>query len=201
MMQESPTSKEITMEDVTVLETIDLWKIFDEILAEAAYQEKQASLVQIFNETSAAAHNAFPLELENLVVLRSSSEIPVYVSPEITDHLTKNTAAVKSCITETAFTMLINDAAGFAARSYPLAGVIVKMVALDKNNVGDFSPQYTKETAAIFALDHELGHHVVENGHPSSGNLGESAADAYATLRHIQRFGKKMEPSYQNAWK
>ena len=41
-----------------------------------------------------------------------------------------------------------------------------------------------------YAFDHEVGHVVVRNGmNVSNENLSECAADAYAALRHIQRFG------------
>ena len=41
----------------------------------------------------------------------------------------------------------------------------------------------------LFVLDHEIGHMVCRNGGPAYFNLRECAADAYATIRHIQRLG------------
>ena len=41
----------------------------------------------------------------------------------------------------------------------------------------------------LFVFDHEIGHMVCKNGGPAYFNLRECAADAYATIRHIQRLG------------
>jgi hypothetical protein len=154
----------------------------------------QESLAQIFNVTAAAAYKAFPQELDNLVVLLApTAETPVYVSPGIADQLTKNIAAVKEAVAERAELMRIHNASGIAHKYYPLAGTVVKMIALNENVRGLFSPRYTKEMRAILVLDHEIGHLAVKTGHTSNGHLNECSADAYATLRHIQRFGKNTD--------
>jgi hypothetical protein len=159
------------------------------------------SLSRVFNETSAAAQAAFPRELKSLVVLlQPSSKLPVYVSPDIADLLTNNIAAVKTAVARITQAMQSLNAAGMAYPFYPLAGASVKLIALNKNITGVFSCGYTKKMRALFVLDHEIGHHVVKNGFPGfiqkngftaivSRHLAECAADAYATLRHIQRFG------------
>jgi hypothetical protein len=41
-----------------------------------------------------------------------------------------------------------------------------------------------------FIFDHEAGHLLCEKGLGNDANLAESVADAYATIRHIQRFGR-----------
>jgi hypothetical protein len=57
----------------------------------------------------------------------------------------------------------------------------------------------TSARNACFVLEHELGHMIVPNGMrlgtPSETDkiFGENAADAYAMLRHIQRFGGAKE--------
>ena len=50
----------------------------------------------------------------------------------------------------------------------------------------------------IYNLDHEIGHHILKGGYPSGSfwsayQFAESVSDAYATLRHIQRFGKNTD--------
>ncbi|MFH1158997.1 MAG: hypothetical protein V1721_09015 [Pseudomonadota bacterium] len=159
----------------------------------------QKSLAQIFNEMAAAAHEAFPEELKNLVVLIIPSGTPIYVSPEIADHLSNNVAAVKRAVEERTNYMRANDFGGVASDDYPLAEATVKMLAmlaLDEKSGGIHSPRYTKEMRAIADLDHEIGHLIVENGFSSSvacEHLAECAADAYAALRHIQHFGRKTD--------
>lgn len=156
----------------------------------------QQSLAQIFNETAATVHSAFPDKLKNLVILLCpSSETPVYVSPEIADLLTNNIAAVKQAVKKETNYMHTRNAAGIAYRSYPLAKTAVKLIALEEDVRGIFSLGNTKEMRVIYVLDHEIGHHVVKSGYPSSPSgvslhRAECAADAYGILRHIQRFGK-----------
>lgn len=157
----------------------------------------QQSLVKVFHKTAVEAHEAFPQELGKLVVfLTPSSDTPVYVSPDIADQLTKSTAAIKEVVKDLANELHNHDMAGLAQRNYNMAGTPVDVIAANESSVGAFSSSYTEEMQLIYNLDHEIGHHIVKNGYPSSNvskQLAESAADAYATLRHIQRFGKNTE--------
>ncbi len=41
----------------------------------------------------------------------------------------------------------------------------------------------------VFAFDHEAGHLICQDGSGSEPNLAECVADAYAVIRHFQRFG------------
>lgn len=45
-----------------------------------------------------------------------------------------------------------------------------------------------KAVSDVFIFDHEIGHLLCKDG-LGSLNMGECVADAYATIRHIQRFG------------
>lgn len=54
-----------------------------------------------------------------------------------------------------------------------------------KNDLNDTS----SETFKTFIFDHEVGHTLCPNGMGAESNFSECNADAYATLRHIQRFG------------
>ncbi|MFH1158998.1 MAG: hypothetical protein V1721_09020 [Pseudomonadota bacterium] len=156
----------------------------------------QKPLAQKFNELAAAAHKAFPEKLKNLVVfLLPSSEIPVYVAPEIADHLAKNIAAVKKDVEEAANHLRTHRAEGTTV-ACPLAEAVVTLIALNENPQDSFSCRYTKEMGVTANFDHEIGHRVVENGFPSgtvSEHLAECAATAYAALRHIQQFGRKTD--------
>ena len=153
----------------------------------------KTELAQKFNEIATEAYEAFPEELGKLVVLLTpSSDMPVYVSPEIADQLTESAAGIKEAIKNLSDWMHDKGASGRATRNYNLAGTSVNLIMLDVNNTpGYYSEQYTKEMELIFNLDHEIGHHILKNGHSASARqLAESVADVYAMLRHIQRFGK-----------
>jgi hypothetical protein len=132
----------------------------------------QQSLAHSFNETAAAAYAAFPKELKRLVVVLGR---PVFISPKVAGKLTKDTAAIREALAEIKSEMYDTH------------------VALDGENI-TASARLTKRMKALYALDHEIGHHILKNGFPAlfdgSGHLAESAADVFATLRHIQRFGK-----------
>lgn len=158
----------------------------------------QKSLTQIFNETAAEAHRVFPQELNNFVLLATSTRSPVYVSPEIADHLSANTVAVRKAIKDATNYIHSHSAAGFAQSKACIAGTPVQLIALLKNPPGIFSRRDTRKMRAIYVLDHEIGHHILKNGHyyvTNDQNLSECAADAFAMLRHIQRFGKSTDYS------
>jgi len=163
--------------------------------SQAVNDNVSPSLAKIFNEEASAAYKAFPEELKRLVVLLvPSSDTPVYVSPEVADQLTKSTADIKAAVAYWAKYLHDAGAAGVASRSADLGGVPVAMIALDtENTLGVYTPKFTKDMILIFALDHEIGHHILKYGYPFYGvvsdEFAESAASTYAMLRHIQRFG------------
>lgn len=148
------------------------------------------TLREEFRRTIAAEADAFPDKLSRLVVALPSSGTPVYVSPEVAAALTEKTDRVKKEIRK-----MIGDLRqkGFAGVNYPrtvFAGEVVGLIAFDTPR-GFFSKGYSREMWRLFVLDHELGHRVVRNGsyRDVSVNHAESAADAHAMLRHIQRYG------------
>ncbi len=160
------------------------------------------SLVQEFNETSAAARAAFPDRLERLVVLLvPTADTPVYVAPAVADQLTKNIAAVKQAVAHAAEVLHRYSAIGIANRYGHVGGTSVNLIALQDNLPGLFYKGYTREMWSVYVLDHELGHHVTPKGAGwgYSGQVKESSADAYAMLRHIQRFGKNTQFSVTHA--
>ncbi|MDP2206761.1 MAG: hypothetical protein Q8K65_10705 [Alphaproteobacteria bacterium] len=59
---------------------------------------------------------------------------------------------------------------------------------------GGLLPHAPHEQRMHFILDHEIGHIVTSTGKPDktkSATLHEATADVFASLRHIQRFGRK----------
>ncbi len=52
-----------------------------------------------------------------------------------------------------------------------------------------FTKQHSHATELQFIFDHETAHAIVEDGRSDNPFLAESIADAYATVRHLQRTG------------
>jgi hypothetical protein len=151
-------------------------------------------LAQEFNKTAAAAYEAFSDELARLVVLTvPDSGTPVFISPQIANQLTKSTLAIRSAGERILYAMEDLAAMGYAERDFNLAGTPVNLIALLDGDSSDDIPadRRKQEMELIYTLDHEIGHHIVTNGFSLDINLAESAADAFAVLRHVQRFGKE----------
>ena len=146
----------------------------------------QKSLVQIFNETAAEAAEAYPQELGRLAVVVGSDI--AYAAKQLAD----DTAALSKDIEGVKRRLAEREAASYTHNNYELAGEFFNLIALlDPEKIeGDFSARDTKEMQAIFILDYQLSRHIIDSARGISRNKAESACDAFATLRHIQRFGK-----------
>jgi hypothetical protein len=155
-------------------------------------------LTEEFRQTAAAAHKAFPRQLSKLIVLLTpNSDKPVYASPEVAHHLPRDKAAIRKAVRAFARNMQELHIVGAGAdRNYNFAGTTTDIIGMMTNgpSLRHFSRKYTREMDALFILDHELAHHIVKNAFPDTMHVSplaaESAADAFAMLRHIQRFGK-----------
>ena len=92
-----------------------------------------------------------------------------------------------------------NPNKGTASTYDPHMGLtlIMNNERIDKSELNNVSE--ASEEQLLYAMDHELGHWGIDNGSyasrgDGSGNdyatmIGESVADAYALIRHYQRFG------------
>lgn len=157
------------------------------------------SIQQAFNLCAERAYKAFPNELRNFVLLSDVLDQPLYVSPDISDFLQENIDALQKSIQEVSRTMRVRNAVGVAYRAYSMAKKTTALIGLRNNPPGFYTENYTGEMRAHYVLEHEIGHRVVEQGF-AGGHLGECAADAYATLRHIQSFGQNTD-LFENAAK
>ncbi len=155
---------------------------------ESGSQAIQASLSQTFRETAAVAYAAFPQELENLVVLVTSADEAVFIAPGVAKKLAGDTQVIREAARECEDYMRERGWPGLADSPFHLLpGTDVKMIALRPRSAGG---KIRRED--IFFLDHEIGHHILRNGYDGKGisrQKAESAADAFAMLRYIQRFG------------
>jgi len=149
----------------------------------------EMSLSAVFNESAASLYKAFPERLDKLVVLVMPLEQPVYISPDIAEHLSGNVAAVKEAVAEITDYLRRHNMHGVADLHYALAKKTVKIIGLTKSSSNACSARYTEEMDAVTTFDHEIGHLVVKNGFSDNYHLAECAADAYAALRHVQRYG------------
>lgn len=151
-------------------------------------------LAQIFNETAKEAYEAFPQELGRLAVVVPDSENPLaYASPLAAKSLAKDRAALDKTVEGIAQRLGRTGAVSYTHGNYELApGAYVNLIALtnDKNITGDFSGRHSREMQAVYTLDYQIGRHIVSNAYSLSQNKAESSCDAFAMLRHIQRYGK-----------
>ena len=154
----------------------------------------EESLTERLHKLAAEAHEAFPDALKNFVVINKNTL--VYASPEIVSHLTKNIAAVKFIIQQTAEYFDNQKTSKAFTVSYPLYEKNIKLLAINTKgtNLNDTSSQFIKEKARF---NHEIGHIVTESG-LSSGtiskdNLAEGASDAYGAFQYIQQNDKKAD--------
>ena len=144
------------------------------------------SLIDEFRDSAEKLQEAFPEKLDRLVVLVDTSTTPVYLSPDIAAPLSRDTHAIQKALDE-AFNA--PNIGGAADHAYPMGNYIVKAIAIKENVPGNYSPQYTQKMDRIYFFDHEMAHLIGKNA--MSGHYGECFADAYAMLRHIQRFGRE----------
>lgn len=152
-----------------------------------------ATLTEVFRQSAEQAYNSFPERLGRLLVFVDDVDTPVYLSPDIADSLSAQTQEVSQFMAKQASFMKEKSWAGVACSAQKIAD------EADLNTIGihaaaaeAFQEKRMADMYMIYILDHELGHHVVPTdiafGHPN-----ECRADAYAALRHIQRFGMSAE--------
>lgn len=82
-----------------------------------------------------------------------------------------------------------------ATRETGQARAVRSVTFPDMHYIVQYFPRMSRSALDnVFTLDHELGHQLVPSGFEiNSGNelMGESAADAFAALRFMQRFGRE----------
>lgn len=149
------------------------------------------STQQAFNASAENYYRTFPERLKTLLVISTAE--PIYVSPHITAHLTRNAAAVRKLIEKNTRYMHENKAMGLAG------GEVIDSVTLDYITVDMqqsrrtcVSKKHPQSMNLTYVFDHEMGHLLTDGpGIPARGShhVRECAADAFAALRHLQRFG------------
>lgn len=146
-------------------------------------------LSKTFHEIAKDAHDAFPQQLDKLVVVATSTMKPVYISPEIADQLSQNTAAIGKAIRKHKRYMARNKGVAGLSDRCDLAGVPVFVIAMNGKFDNVFFWRRENKVQAISVMNHEIGHQVLRNGYADNDNLAECAADAFSMLLHIRRYG------------
>lgn len=150
-------------------------------------------LARLFRKAAARDYRHFPALLDALVV--SLDETLIYVSPAAADAVSKNPALIREKLAARTAWMKRNVAVASAGIDV-IAGQKLKHVSL----APQLSPAHRYLPATLPArmdiitvFDHEIGHYVARHEKlPGPGifcHVRECAADAYACLRHVQRFG------------
>ena len=162
-------------------------------------KKDKKSLTEIFNHFAADAVDRFP-QIKGQLLILDMNEHRAHGNKDID---TKKTGLTK----ETALDYLSNhpfteqmekdkSMSSLAMRD-PQRNVNVIFIndSVDKSERGDVTDK--TEQHLLFVLDHELAHCAIKDGFsriaaandPYSTLLAESVADAYALIRHYQRFG------------
>lgn len=152
-------------------------------------------LKEIFKAAAQAYHRAYPQVLKHFVVYSKSGF--VYVSPPALERM-------EDFDTEKEALQVLKEdmeASGYPAYAHRIelddphpAPVNAVLLDLRYRFCKSAADSRSQKMASVFVLDHEIGHFVVRRGIPGFTNqarqhLRECAADAYAALMHIKRFG------------
>jgi hypothetical protein len=165
--------------------------------------QPKKSLSEIFNTFAADATERFP-HLKGKFLVADMNERKVYGHKEIDTKKTGLTPlSAREYIRDHEVTqeMAKNKEASSCALHDPKQNVSVVFInePLTKEEAENVSEEAEKHL--LFVLDHELAHCGVKDGFGRASSpldyrilLGESVADAYAMIRHYQRYGVDSEP-------
>lgn len=136
-------------------------------------------------------YRAWPERQEDIFFIdasNSSSGSLVYGEGQDADKISEflNDATNLSSIVAEKYKSGINGAV-----NYPVANIDVVILKTPKNQhhfnlLGHDAPSGMVD---VFSFDHEIGHVLVAPENRNEFNLNEHYADAYAVIRHLQRFG------------
>lgn len=155
---------------------------------------EEESLVEIFNQAAVAYRQEFP-QLERLIIVSTKERI--YISPEATKIIGTNPNELGEIIAESAQFLQHTKTFACAERYEHIDNNQEYRVLIINTDIADnayVSSNFPDILNQITLFDHEIGHMVVaEGGKPYPPHVKECAADAFAALRHIQRFGGKTD--------
>ncbi len=161
------------------------------MMHDARAQGNGNSLTDAFRSSAQLYHKTFPEKLANLFVTMGGERI--YVAPEVADLLTENLAGLKEMVAEKAAFMRARNwgamATEFTAEKAGAETRVNHLMLPERDVTGFVSAAYPADMNNIGVFDHEMGHFIVKGGYGADVQRAECAADAYAALRHIQRFG------------
>lgn len=154
--------------------------------------KKGDALADTFRGSAQLYQKTFPEKLANLFVTMGDAQI--YVAPEVADLLTENLADVREMVAQKAAFMRTQNWGAMATEFTAVQDDGTKtrvnhLMMPEKPVTGFVSGAFPAAMNNIGVFDHEMGHFIVEGGYAADVQRAECAADAYAALRHIQRFG------------
>jgi hypothetical protein len=153
---------------------------------------KQQARVEKFNAAAQEAYDAFPRQLSRLVVI--ADHMLAFAAPDVVKQMMdlNNHPLVGSLVSRDIDKIADNLASlpainGVSQQDDIIATLAVDSIAIKTEDGGKKGLGDKKDR--LWTLDHEIGHQIVRNGHyvDKAHNVAESAAEAYATLRHLQR--------------
>ena len=165
---------------------------FNNRIKEATRIPRKISLMQILHDDAEKACEVFP-QLDKLLVLHIPTwGEPLYASPQMAAQLPPDTVLNREMVAKIG--AQTSGTAAFISQAQ--GGTSATLIALvgSRQQFRDIFPDgYTEEMAGTSIQDLALGKLIFKNsprGATISSHEAESAAEAFAMLRHIQRFGK-----------
>ena len=173
--------------------------------AETASQEqkRKQSLSELFNSFAADTAQRFP-ELKGRLLIMDMNEFVVY---GIKDIDTKATGLTKEAALDYMAQHYVteemeddkNISSCFVHDKYRHLETFFINDRINRSELNDVTPE--AEAFILYGLDHELAHCALKDGISETNSLhgalvAETIADAYALIRHYQRFG--VESTYHD---
>ena len=165
---------------------------FNNRLKEATRIPRKISLMQTLHDDAEKACEVFP-QLDKLLVLHIPTwGEPLYASPQMAAQLPPDQALHRDMVAKIG-AQTSGTAAFISQAQGGTPATLIALVASNASFDGIFPDGYTKEMAGTSVQDLAIGKLIFKNsprGATISSHEAESAAEAFAMLRHIQRFGK-----------
>lgn len=138
---------------------------------------------QMIRRVAVKVVQEFPDILENLMIISAPVKPAViFATTSAAERIKNNMPAMRQFVKDQRYS--IHNAAAVAFANHKLGGKITPAIAI--NDERERSLEKT-----LYILLHEIGHIVTRNGHTDDRpHLNECAADAFATLVHLQKFGR-----------
>ncbi len=150
--------------------------------------EPEDTLARTFRRSAKVYERSFPEKLANLLI--ATFEAPVYIGSDAVEHLSRNTKALGDWVRNNKEDLISRKWVGGQGTVH-IDNRNHDYVMLDTAPGKNYfvSDKWPQKMNVIGVFDHEMGHLLVDEGQKLGHHSSECAADAFAVMRHVQRFG------------